>query len=282
MTTDQKIALVALLVAALTAIVTAVAGIRRVWSDKRGLQVQVTLLHTAPFYIYRVLLPVDRRPAVIGAAGWARLTIHNLRSRPALITALSAGAGKIPTRPIIEKPFLQADLYHTDARVSRPVELPVRLDEHSGLDCWMLIEFPLPRALGEVLFELYGDKAHIALLFSQLDALQAHLRAKMTDIKFVQVGDVTVKDVTVQYPLIRDIQTAPTVDGAHGLLPVSAGADVLNYLLDHEDRTPAVLAGHGCDRYSVAVTLGPKRVVRRVFRTKGKPLWFLSRNARSN
>src|SRR5213595_1527813 len=98
-----------------------------------------------------------------------KFTFFNNRAEATSIAEIRAYDGDArPVKPISHL-FKRAELFHQTANVSEPAILPQRLESGQGLVGWVLVEYPLPAVLGEIVFALHGDDEGLSNFEKQIE-----------------------------------------------------------------------------------------------------------------
>lgn len=241
---------------------------------RKGTRLEIEQFSKGPFYVRQIKYSMTEKKGYVGSiATWLRVRVTNATSAPVLLSDFFVGeAGKAGRKPV-SLAYRKAEIYHKNAEVADPLDLPHRIDLQDGLDFWMLVDVRIPEVLGAMLFELYCKNIDLRKLSKMVSTLRDDtFREARKGIKFVDIVGAKISEISISDPIVGENHDQHLVEPKFGFIPLGYGADILNACVQKGTTFPQEPVPQ---KYTFEIHLGDGRTLRHIFRTKRKPMWFI-------
>ena len=197
------------ILAALSTLAGAIYSVYRwIWIRRFSIRFKISPEHQERAYILSVRIRRNQPPTVIKLGLWCHLNFYNLSSEPRLITQLSAYDDNSSSQPIVGIPVKDVHLDFAKDTTEGPIDLPLTLEPQHGISFWVMMSIPVPEKLGEILFQLFGQKTSTLKSFQRFDGhipdIEKNVLEGIHDLPIsIREVSLTFDHFDLYYPLLQ-------------------------------------------------------------------------------
>lgn len=230
-----------------------------------------------PFYVNQIRYSINnKRGSISSVATWVKVRLINATSSPILITKLEVLENRRSRRKPVSLPFQNGEINGDVAKVSEVLRLPFRIDSQDGKDFFILIDVRIPKKIGAILFDLYCKNIDLNKIEKNIQDLRENaLKEVQKDISIIKFVGFEIPEVSISAPIVTECEDKYSVAPTFGLVPYGAGLRLVNTCAERgipypREKVPS--------KYILEISLGDGRNLKKIFKTKKNPMWFMKYN----
>lgn len=284
MNPDTAIQLGILILTAVSLAAAAVVAVRRAWHRRHGVSLDILERKRDLTYIYGVSCR-EQVMCVDSATLAVHIRIANNTDQPFLVCDIHAHEDGTPRRPVLVPPHRDARFSEEGAIFEAPIRLPFTVAPGEGVSFWTVVDAMIPSDLGQLLFELYGEKARtdatvmeLAGRLKRLSTLNEHMishggSSKLEKAFGIHIIGATIHKVATHLSVEEITKDKSEVRARFGVLPKTAIVEVLSRINSEASSVSSISTDS--DKFHIGFVIGAGDMRRISINTRLSALWFL-------
>jgi len=279
MSTSELISLGMLIVAAIGVFSGAIFSVYRwFWNRRYGIRFTIKPKLHKRLYILGVQIRRNKTPIITSVGLWCKVEFYNISSEAKLITELLGYDNLSNPKPIYGFPVKDVHFEYEKDIPEEIVDIPLTLEAQHGLHFWVLLPINISDNLGEILFNLYGQKINslptFKRLYNRIPEVEKlgvkgiiDMSLPITDVSF------TIDSIDFRYPLLNKRGGEVMFDPKFGTIPHNVYPEIFKFA----KQSPQVLRDvfYVASRYYIVqAKIAGVRLLTRRLKIGNKTLWW--------